>query len=87
MELQEKITSLEAEKKQYLSIIDNINAEKIALDQMYVLSIKEVLNAKKEIIILNKNINEIKAKYEEILKEKESLQKSIDDLKKPIEDQ
>lgn len=85
MELQEKITALEAEKKQYLSIIDNLNAEKIALDQMYVNSLKDALNFKKENILLNNNLNTVKSNYESILKEKESLQKLIEELKKPVE--
>lgn len=85
MDLQERITALEAEKKQYINMIDNINAEKIALDQMYVNSLKDALNFRKENILLNQNLNSVKANYEEILKEKELLQKRIEDLNKRIE--
>lgn len=77
MDLQEKVTALEAEKKQYISMIDNINAEKIALDQMYVDSLKTVLSLKKEIILININLN----------KEKEtnvSLQKELEVIKQQL---
>ena len=40
MELQEQVTALNAEKKQYVSMIENLNAEKLALDQMLVSSLK-----------------------------------------------
>lgn len=59
MELQEQVTALEAEKKHYISMLDNLNNEKLALDQMLVDSIKQVLNLKIEVLKLNKNLNEV----------------------------
>lgn len=73
MDLQEQVTALNAEKKHYLQIIDNINAEKIALDQMYVESLKISLAAKKELILLNANLKNELAKIDRLEKEKEEL--------------
>jgi hypothetical protein len=54
------------ENTEYMQIIENLNAEKIALDQMYVESLKAVLFLKKELILLN-------AKLAKLIDEKEKL--------------
>jgi hypothetical protein len=73
MDLQEQVTALNAEKKQYLQIIDNLNAEKIALDQMLVSNLKESLTAKKDLILSNANLKNELSKIERLEKEKEDL--------------
>lgn len=81
MDLQEKVTALEAEKKQYLQIIDHVNAEKFALDQMYVLSLKDALNYRKEVILKDAQINGLNEQIKSINEDKEILIKEVADLK------
>lgn len=66
MELQEQITILETEKKKYIDMLDNLNNEKLALDQMLVDSIKQILNLKIEVLKLNKNLNDVLRKESSI---------------------
>jgi hypothetical protein len=79
MELQEQLTALEAEKKQYIQIIDGLNAEKIALDQMYVESLKNLLSLKKELIILNMNFNKERDQNSLVQKELEQIKCQLKD--------
>lgn len=85
MDLQEKVIALEAEKKQYIQIIDNINAEKLALDQMYVVSLKDTLNHRKEVILKDKNIYDLNEKIKLINCEKEELIKKIEELENKLQ--
>jgi uncharacterized coiled-coil DUF342 family protein len=75
MELNEQITALKAENKQYLDMIDGLNAEKLALDQMIIDSLKQVLSVKKDIILSNKKLFESNEKINGLIKEIESLKK------------
>jgi len=59
-------------------LIDNLNADKIALDQMLMTSIKEVHEGKKQIILLNANLQNMI----NIVNDKN---KEIEDLKKELE--
>lgn len=54
------------EQLQYENALENLNAEKIALDQMYVESLKSILNLKKELILAN-------AKLAKLMDDKEKL--------------
>lgn len=84
MELQEQITALEAEKKQYLTMIEHLNAEKLALDQMLVSSLKEALNAKKDNIINDQIIKNLNAKIDGLNVEKGELLAKIEELKNTL---
>lgn len=84
MELQEQVTALESEKKQYLTIIEHLNAEKIALDQMLVSSLKEALNAKKDNIINDQVIKNLNAKVNVLSTEKEELLVKVEELKNTL---
>lgn len=84
MESIEQISALKDEIKNHLLMIDHINAEKIALDQMYIVSLKELLNCKRDIILkdhiinsLNAIINSLNAKLESLTKEKDELQHTV----------
>lgn len=81
MDLQEKVTALEAEKKQYLQIIDHVNAEKLAIDQMYVLSLKDALNYRKEVILKDKQISDLNEQIRSINEDKAILIKELEGLK------
>jgi len=80
MELQEQVTALNAEKKQLTSMIENINAEKIALDQMLVESIKASLAAKRDVLLKDNTINQLNTQLQGLLKEKEDMQNTINNL-------
>lgn len=80
MDSQERITALEAEKKQYISMIDKLNNEKLALDQMLVDSIKQVLNYKVELLTINKNSNELINSFNNLTKENEELKSRLSSL-------
>jgi hypothetical protein len=73
MELQEQITALQSDKNNLMNMVTNLNIEKIALDQSYVSSIKEVLELRKSLVMKDIKISELNTKIE--LLEKESLQK------------
>lgn len=77
MELQEMVSALESEKAQYISMIDNINAEKIALDQLLVDSLKNSLSSRKDLILQNAKINELEIKLSKLMEVNEKLQSSI----------
>jgi hypothetical protein len=81
MDLQEQVTALEAEKKQYLSMIDNINAEKIALDNMLLNSLKESLGQRKDNIIKDQFIKNLNEQIELLNQEKENLIKELTEIK------
>lgn len=84
MDLQEQVTALEAEKKQYLTMIEHLNAEKIALDQMLVGSLKEALNAKKDNIINDQVIKNLNNKINGLNVEKGELLAKIEELKNTL---
>lgn len=73
MELQEQVTALESEKKVYINMLDNVNNEKIALDQSYVTSIRECLGLRKDLLVRDKMINDLSMQCQE-------KDKSITDL-------
>lgn len=84
MELQEQVTALESEKKQYLTMIEHLNAEKIALDQMLVTSLKEVMNAKKDNIINDQVIKNLNNEVNALNTEKGELLARIEELKNTL---
>lgn len=84
MELQEQVTALEAEKKQYLTMIEHLNAEKIALDQMLVSSLKEALNAKRDNILNDQVIKNLNNKINALNVEKAELLARIEELKNTL---
>jgi len=59
MELQEEFTALKSELEQYKSLLENSNAERIALDQMYVIALKNEVTFRKEVLLQNNKINEL----------------------------
>lgn len=85
MELQEKITALEAEKVQYIQMIDNVNAEKIALDQMLVEALKGGLESRKNSLLKDKTINDLNVQIQVLNKEKAALQQEKDDLRNKMD--
>jgi len=80
MELSEQITALEVEKKQYILHSENLNAEKTALDQMLVESLKSGLEAKKQVLMKDNAINDLSKQVQALLQEKESLKSSLQAL-------
>lgn len=82
MELQEELNILKSENKQYKDFLEGINAEKIALDQLLVESLKNNLSAKKDVILKDEKIRKLNVELDVIKKEKEVLQKQLDDLNK-----
>lgn len=76
-----EIESLQSELKVYKEFSENVNAEKIALDQLLVESLKNNLSAKKELILLQSKLQKLESEKDVLNKEKESLKKELDDLK------
>lgn len=85
MELQEQIDNLKNEIVNLKAIIDNLNAEKIALDQSFVSSLKEILNFRKEILLKDTAINQLNTQIQGHLKEKNDLHKSIIELRAELD--
>jgi len=77
MELEHKLAQMESEKLQYINLIDNINAEKLALDQMLVDNIKNTLTVKKDIIFLNQKIIKIQNELDNANKENIDLKEKL----------
>lgn len=80
MELENKIAQLEAEKSQYITTIDNVNAEKIALDQMLVENLKNTLNSKKDMIMMNQKLFNLQTELNNANKEIVDLKDKIANL-------
>lgn len=81
MELQEQVNALNAERKQHIDMINNINSEKIALDQMLINHLKETLNAKKEVIMKDNAINNLNEQIQVLLKEKEVISTELKEVR------
>lgn len=54
--------ALKAENDSLKDVIKNVNAEKTAIDQMYVNSIRDNLALRSQLILLNNQIDELKSK-------------------------
>jgi hypothetical protein len=78
MELQEQITALTGEKKHLFSMIENLNCEKVSLDQMLVNALKETLAAKKDALMKENSINNLNNQIQGLLKENETLKAEIE---------
>lgn len=59
-DMEKELENLKIEKQNYIQIIEHINAEKIALDECYVDSLKAILNFRKEILFLKGQIEKLK---------------------------
>lgn len=81
MEVEKRIETLEAEKTHHISVIENISAEKIALDQMLVSQIKDTLNARRELIILTNSLNNEKNEVQNLKNIVSEFEKSKDKKK------
>lgn len=77
MELHEQISSLTSANKQYKDLLENTNAEKLAIDQLLVETLKSSLSSKKEIILKDENIRKLNVEIETLKKEKEALENKI----------
>ena len=58
--LKEELKRLKLERDSLLEMINGLNAEKIALDQLLVESLKHSLSSKKDIVLLNQKVEELK---------------------------
>lgn len=81
MELQEELTSLKAENKAYKDFAESLNAEKIALDQMLVESLKTSLNAKKESIMSGEKVKKLETEIKMLKQEIEILKGQLSEIK------
>lgn len=66
MELQEQVTALTAEKNHYFEMIQTINAEKIALDQHLVETLKQLLNIKKDLLLSEQKLKDAQEKIKSL---------------------
>jgi hypothetical protein len=80
MDLQEQVNSLNAEKIQLLNFVENINAEKIALDQLLVESLKSSVSTKKELFLVNAKATKLEQENNDLKARQIEMQKNIDQL-------
>lgn len=85
MELQEQVTQLTNERNHYAKMIESINAEKTALDQMYVKTLQDMLGLKRDMILTNAELEKVKSELAVIKVEKSKLQNRLDEVSKPRE--
>lgn len=87
MDLQEQITALNGEKNHLMNIIETLSAEKVALDQMLVICLKECHQAKRDVCLKDSMIGKLNNQIQSLLQEKEmltaSLKSATDELNKP----
>lgn len=82
MELSEQVTALTAENKALKDNIENTAAEKIALDQLLVESLKSGLSAKKDLVLSQVNVQRLQQELAVAKLEKEAIEKQYADFKK-----
>lgn len=70
----------EAEKNEYSAKLQDLNAEKTALDQMLVDSLKQSLSLRKEIVMKDNAIKDLMLKINEAEKKIKGLQDSLNSL-------
>ncbi len=80
MELQEQINALNAEKTHLSGLLESTNAEKVALDQLLVESLKSSVSTKKDLFLSQAKINTLLQEINILKSQKEELQKSVDGL-------
>lgn len=76
--------ALKNENEALKNVIKEIDAEKIALDQAYVESLKANVQAKKMTILIEKSLNEYLGKYNESQATIAALTQQLDTYKTPI---
>lgn len=81
MDLQGQLTAAQAENNFLKQAIENVTAEKIALDQMLIENLKSLLNVRKEIILLHEKLRKESIIEKGLEKEKEALKKELDECK------
>jgi len=84
MEINEELNSLKSENSFLKNMLENVNAEKIALDQMFVDGLKSSLQIKKKVILLEESIKKKDIELTNIQNEKAVLQKELQDIKTPV---
>lgn len=85
MELQEQVTQLTNEKNHYAKLVEGIGAEKVALDQMYVKSLQDMLAVKKEFILLTNECEKVKSEHTALKAQFSQLECRLSALSKPHE--
>jgi len=83
--MEENKPDFEVEIKQLKSQLNEVNAEKIALDQTYVESLRSVVVLRKEAVLLNQNIQNLAGELSGLKAEKESLLNQVKDLQSSLD--
>lgn len=84
MEINEELNALKSENSFLKSMLENTNAEKIALDQLFVESLKSSLQVKKQVILLDEAIKKKDAEIASLKNEKAIIEKELQDLKNQV---
>jgi chromosome segregation ATPase len=84
MELSEQVTALTAQNKQLTEGLNNVNAEKIALDKMFVESLQGSLSIRKQLLLKEAEVNQLNVMISSLNKEKEVYLAEIDQHVKKI---
>jgi chromosome segregation ATPase len=81
MDIQEQFTVSQAEKDQYLKIIDNLNASMNALDTMYRESIQSNHKSKTDLLLLNNELQKLKSENAVMKKDLEDVKVELENVK------
>lgn len=79
MEVAQDLAAIKAENQLLRQNIESVNAEKIALDQLFVESVKSNLLARKEYV-------QMQIRLEKALQEGETVKKELEEAKKLIDE-
>lgn len=78
MDINEQLASMKGELKIWKDFSEQCNAERVALDQTFVDSLKSLVQSRKDLILKNEENKKLNAEIEVLKKEKEVLQKNLD---------
>lgn len=81
MEINEELNVLKSENSFLKNMLENTNAEKIALDQLFVESLKTSLQVKKQVILLDEIMKKKDIEIANIRNEKAVIEKELQDVK------
>jgi DNA repair exonuclease SbcCD ATPase subunit len=81
MDINQELSSVKNELNLYKDHCKQINAEKIALDQTFVDTLKSLVSSRKDIIIKNEEISELNKLLKTVNEKISVLQKEIEELK------
>lgn len=84
MEINEELNALKSENSFLKSMLENSNAEKVALDQLFVENLKSTLQIKKQVVLSDEAIKKKDVEISTLKNEKAVLEKELHSFKDVI---